>query len=401
MSRLKQIRDLMSGRSRDAPHKREAASAWMCSPSAFTVLLGSGYQKLSSCPEVQMCVDVYADLISSMTLHLMENTEKGDIRIKDGLARKLDISPNKYMTRKSFIWHIVQVLMLEGNGNQVTYPKFADGLLDSLDPLKPSGIKFVETSSGYEIWSGKQKFNPDEVLHFMIRPDPDKPWMGTGYQAILKDVIKGLKQASVTKQALLESPAPSLIVKVDGLTDEFSSVDGRSKLAAQFLDSKENGKPWFIPSEAFSVEQVKPLTLNDLALAKNIELDKRTAAGIFRVPPFLVGVGEYKKDEYNAFINHSIMSLAQSIQQEMTRKLLLSPDRYLRFNPRSLYAYDIGEIISAGGSMVDRAAMTRNEWRDWVGMGPRDDMEEIVLLENYLPQDRLGDQKKLIGGNDD
>ena len=44
------------------------------------------------------------------------------------------------------------------------------------------------------------------------------------------------------------------------------------------------------------------MTLNDLALAKNIELDKRTAAGIFRVPPFLVGVGEYKKDEYNALL---------------------------------------------------------------------------------------------------
>ena len=143
MSRLKQIRDLVSGRSRDAPQKRDAASAWMCSPSAFTVLLGSGYQKLSNCPEVQMCVDVYADLISSMTLHLMENTEKGDIRVKDGLARKLDISPNKYMTRKSFIWHIVQVLMLEGTGHQVTYPQFEEGLLDSLDPLKPSGIKFT------------------------------------------------------------------------------------------------------------------------------------------------------------------------------------------------------------------------------------------------------------------
>jgi hypothetical protein len=46
--------------------------------------------------------------------------------------------------------------------------------------------------------------------------------------------------------------------------------------------------------------------------------------------------------------------------------------------------------------MVDRASMTRNEWRDWVGMGPRDDMEEVLLLENYLPVDRLGDQKKLV-----
>ena len=107
-------------------------------------------------------------------------------------------------------------------------------------------------------------------------------------------------------------------------------------------------------------------------------MDKRTAAAIFRVPAFLVGVGEYKKEEYNAFINHSIMPMAQAIQQELTRKLLFAPDRYFKFNPRSLYAYDIGEIIEAGGEMVDRAAMTRNEWRDWVGMSPNADMDEIM-----------------------
>ena len=386
-------------RSRDAPQKRE--TSWLCSADAYKVLVGNGYTRLSDCPEVQMCVDVYADLISSMTLHLMQNTERGDVRVKNALSAKVDIEPNRYMTRKSFMAHIVRTLLLEGDGNQVTYPRFGPaGLLENLEPLKPSAVVFIAQGDGYQIRYGDRVFAPDEVLHFTIRPDPERPWMGTGYRAVMKDVVKGLKQAGATKQSILESPAPSIIVKVDGLTDEFASVEGRKKLSAQYLDSSENGQPWFIPAEAFSVEQVKPLTLTDLAIAANIEIDKRTAAAILRVPAFLVGVGEYKKDEYNAFINHSIMPLAQSIQQELTRKLLYSPDLYWRFNPRSLYAYDIGEIVAAGGEMVDRAAMTRNEWRDWVGMSPREDMEEVLLLENYLPIDRLGDQKKLIGGDE-
>lgn len=390
--------------SRDAPQKRSASSVWMVSPGTFSVLVGENYVRLSDCPEVRMCVDVYADLIGSMTLHLMQNTDKGDVRVKDGLAMKVDVNPNRYMTRKAFISHIVRVLLLEGDGNQVTFPEFtAGGLLENLAPLRPSAVSFLTTEGGYEIRYGSQRFTPDEVLHFVLHPDPEQPWRGTGYRAALRDVVKGLKQAGATKQALLESPTPSIIVKVDGLTDEFASVEGRNKLAAQYLDSTENGKPWFIPSEAFAVEQVKPLTLNDLAISRNLEIDKRTAAGIFRVPAFLVGVGDFKKDEYNAFINHSIMPMAQAIQQELTRKLLYAPDRYWRFNPRSLYAYDIGEIIEAGGAMTDRAAMTRNEWRDWVGLGPREDMEEIVLLENYLPIDKLGDQKKLTktGGDGD
>ena len=34
-------------------------------------------------------------------------------------------------------------------------------------------------------------------------------------------------------------------------------------------------------------------------------------------------------------------------------------------------------------------------------MSPREDMEELLALENYIPQDKLGDQKKLNQGGDE
>ena len=382
--------------------KREAVS-WLCSVDAYNLLTAGSYTRLADCPEVKMCVHRYADLVSNMTIHLMQNTDKGDIRVKNALASKLDINPNRLLkTRKAFIYNIVYTLMLPGDGNQVTYPQFsADGFLDDLKPLKPSLISFQDTATGYVIRYGDQTFSSDEVLHFVINPDPERPWIGTGYKVVLRDVIRGIRQAGKTKQALLESPAPSIIVKVDGLTEEFSSTEGRKALSKQYLDAEENGRPWFIPSEAFDVKEIKPLTLNDLALAKNLEIDKRTVAGIFGMPPFLVGVGSFSQEEYNNFIGGGVMSVAQIIQQELTRGLLYSPDLYWRFNPRSLYSYSLSDIITAGQSMVDRAAMTRNEWRDWIGMGPREDMEEILMLENYLPIDKLGQQKKLKGGEDD
>ena len=96
------------------------------------------------------------------------------------------------------------------------------------------------------------------------------------------------------------------------------------------------------------------------------------------------------------------MGKAQIIQQELTRKLLLSPSWYFKFNPRSLYNYKLAELEQAGHAMVQSLAMTRNEWRDWMTLDPREDMEEIIALENYIPADKLGDQKKLIqtGGDE-
>ena len=389
--------------SRDAPTQQSYATAWLCSPDAYKILCGEGYRSLADCPEVKMCVHAYADMISSMTIHLMRNTPKGDVRVKNELSRRVDIEPNRHMTRKNFVYNIVSTMLLQGDGNQITYPVYGEnGYLEEMIPLKPSRWAIQDTAdNGYVVRYGDAVFQPDEVLHFAINPDPERPWVGTGYRAQLKDVVKGLRQATATKTALMESPAPSLIVKVDGLTEEFASAEGRKKLAAQYLDSSENGRPWFIPSEAFSVEQVKPLSLNDLAIAKNMELDKRAVAGIFGVPPYFVGVGSFDKAEHNAFVASKIMPMAETVQQELTRKTLWSPDLYWKFNPRSLYAYDIGEIINAGASMVDRMAMRRNEWRDWVGMSPDEDMEELLARENYVPADRLGDQKKLKGGNED
>lgn len=367
---------------------------------AWNLLCCEGYRPLTECPEVQTAVRIYADLISSMTIHLMHNTERGDVRVRNELSRKLDIEPNKYMTRQTFISTIVQTLLLEGDGNQVTIPEYKNGMLQNLWPVPPSQVQFRENGDGYKILISGREMDPDEVLHFVANPDPEKPWKGRGYAANLKDVVKSLRQANSTKKALMESPMPSIIVKVDGLTDEFASAEGRKALRDQYIDASENGRPWFIPAEAFSVEQVKPATIKSMAIAEGVELDRREIAAIIGVPAFMLGVGKFDRAEYNWFVQTKIMARAQEIEQVLTKGILYSPDWYFRFNQRSLLNYDIQELIGAGAEMADRMALRRNEWRDWIGLPPDGDMEQLLGLENYIPVDRLGDQKKLKGGEE-
>ena len=381
-----------------AEPKEKRSVSWLCSSDAFETLTCQGYTSLSHNPEIAAGVDTIARLIGSMTIHLMESTDKGDIRIKNELSRKVDINPNSNMTRAAFVHWIVRNLYLDGNGNVTVYPDTRRGIIRDLQPIPPAFCAYVPDGMwGYRVAINGREYDPDTILHFTLNPDSYYPWLGTGYKVSLADVANNLKQAAKTEKGFMESKwKPSLIVKVDALTDEFSIPDGRKQLLDDYIETTTAGEPWMIPADQFSVEQVKPLTLSDLALADMVTLDKKTVASILGIPPFVLGVGDFNRDAWNNFINATIMPLARNIEQELTKKLLYSPDLFFRFNSWSLFSYSITELVSAGAEMVDRMALRRNEWRSWVNMPPDPDMDELLALENYLPADRLGDQGKLV-----
>lgn len=384
-------------RARAEPVQNKTIS-WLCSQEAFDTLTCHGYTSLDQNPEIITAVGKIAKLIGSMTIHLMQNTDDGDVRVKNELSRKIDINPNSNMTRSTFIQWIVNTLFLYGDGNAVVYPQFRRGLLRDLKPMPSAMVAFVPDGIwDYTVLLNGQEYDPDKILHFVLNPGNYYPWKGQGVQVALKDVANNLKQAAATEKGFMQSKwKPSIIVKVDALTEEFSSPAGRRQLLSDYIDTAEAGEPWMIPAEQFEIEQIKPLSLSDLALVDMVSLDKKTVASILGVPPFVLGVGDFERDEWNNFIDSTIMPIALSIQQEFTKKLLYSPDYYFKFNQRSLYTYSLQETISAGAEMVDRMALRRNEWRDWVGLPPDKEMAELLALENYIPADRLGDQGKLI-----
>ena len=356
-----------------------------------------GYTNLEDCPEIIAGVLKIAQLIGSLTIHLMNNTEQGDERIVNELSRMIDITPAPGLTRQKFIEFIVKTLLLRGRGNAVVLPHTRAGYLKRLEPVAADRVSFVPVGySDYRVQIDGKEFRPNDVLHFTYNPDNLYPWKGRGINASIRDVANGLKQAQATKTGFLSSEyKPSMIVKVDAMDENFATPEQREKILRDYVETAGAGKPWVVPAEQFDIQTVKPLTLADLAIAEDVTIDKRTVASILGVPAFVLGVGDYHQAEWNNFVQNTIGPLCVGIQQEMTNKLIVSPNWFLRFNILSLMDWDIKTITSVFTALNDRGIVDGNEVRDRLGMSPRDGLDELVRLENYIPADMAGSQKKL------
>ena len=333
-----------------------------------------------------------------MTIHLMRNSANGDVRIRNEISDVVDIEPNRYMTRSNLMQWIIRTMLLDGRGNAVVWPRTENGRLRELIPVAPAAVSFVPSSDGfgYTVAINGAEYEPENVLHFASNPGSYYPWLGQGYTLSLTDVANNLKQAAATEKGFMQSKwKPSLIVKVDGMFDEMGNKVGRKKILEDYVESSEAGEPWLIPADQFQVQEVKPLTLSDLALADFVRIDKRTVASILGVPAFVLGVGDFRREEWNSFVSTTVMPIALGIQQELTRKLLTDRDLYFRFSSRSLYNYDLRDLAAIADDQFVRGIMTGNEVRDWIGLSPRDGLDELVILENYIPRNMLAQQSKL------
>lgn len=392
-------------KNRTTPQKREVGkqnpiALWFTDGDEITC---KGYTSLADNPEIMAACHKIAELIGSLTIHLMANTERGDQRVINELSRKIDIDPEMHMTRSTWVQAIVMNLLLYGKGNSIVVPHTYKGNIVNLEPIGAARVGFQPI--GYRdyrvIIDGKSK-DPESVLHFVYNPDKLYLWKGKGLTVVLKEIANNLAQATETETAFMSSKwKPSIIVKVDALTEEFSNPQGRQKLLESYVKSADVGEPWLIPAQQFDVEQVKPLSLADLAIADTVKLNKQTIAAILGVPPFLLGVGEYNKAAWNNFVNNTVKPICLSIQQELTKKLIISDRMYLKFNVLSLLDWDIQTIYEVFGGLADKGIVTPNEVRDRIGLNQLDGLDELRILENFVPVDKIGDQKKLLQKGDE
>lgn len=360
------------------------------------VAVPSGYRRLSEAPEVQACVSLVANLIGSMTIQLMTNSKDGDVRVRDELSRFVDITPCPAMvTRQRWMSWIVSTMMQDRYGSAFVMPETRNGSLVSLTPMPGARAVCPNDDMDWHVeWKGL-RIERSDVIPFISGADVRHPWRGVGLQAALSDLTESLANGNELKNTLVNPTYRPPIIVSFATDSDLSNEEKRENLRRQYLTDQTRGKPWIIPGGLMKIDTLKPMSLNDLCIKDTMELDKKAVASITGVPAFILGVGSYNRDEYNGFIDTKIMPRAAGIAQALTAGLLTSSQRFWRFSPRRLYNYGLKELSEIYQNLYVRGLADGNEVRDAVGMDPKKGLDQLVILENYIPAGMIGDQKKL------
>ena len=64
-------------------------------------------------------------------------------------------------------------------------------------------------------------------------------------------------------------------------------------------------------------------------------------------------------------------------------------------------AYDTKEHVEIGMNLYIRGIYTGNDVLNLIGDSPKDGLNDLIILENFIPQGMIGEQKKLNGGGDE
>lgn len=328
------------------------------------------------------CIRVLAESIGQLPLHMFK--QKGDQKLlarDHGLFGLLYASPNSYQTSQE--WRELVVAHLCLRGNHYSYINRVGGSVLELLPLNPDSVT-VKQDENYEVRyqvqfsdGSRDILAADQVLHIKLQS------------------IDGLTGISPIKQAqnaiglgISTEKYGSLLFKNGGrpggiLTTEGKLSEDQVKLIRDQWNSThgggDNSHKVAIMQGGLTWASVS-MAAEDAQFLETRKFQRSEIAGIFRVPPHMIG--DLEKATFSnienqglEFVIHTLMPWLTRIEQRINHQLLTTAEKkrhFVKFNVRGLLRGDMKNRAEFYTKMVNMGAMSPNEIRELEDMNPRD-----------------------------
>lgn len=332
--------------------------------------------KLYKSDIIRSCIRPMAKAIGKLTPKHIRNNKKEGFKVNpEPYMRFLLEEPNPYMTGQMLLEKSVTQLKLNNNAfiyihrDEFDYPV-------GLYPVPAIGVEAIYDKQGYlylkcTLRNGKTVTYPyKDIIH--LRQDyNENDVFGESPQSALKPlmeiinttdqgIVKAIKNGSAIKWLLKfnQSLRPEDIKKqTKEFVDNFLSIDtefGGAAAADSKYDAKQVDPKDYVPNATQTERTVQRLYSFFNTNEKIIQ-------------------SKYNEDEWNAYYESEIEPVAIQLSNEFTIKLFTRKERgfgnKIVFESANLQYASMNTKMNLV-QMVDRGAMTPNEWREILGLAP-------------------------------
>lgn len=309
--------------------------------------------------------------------------------------------PNEIMTTSDFLEKITWQLIFNYNSFIIpTYYVWTDKdgneqrRYTGLYPVQPNFVEFIQDASNtlyvkFRFANNYETIIPySSVIHIRHRFSVNEFMGGNEFgqpdnSALLKTLELNHNLLQGVSKAMQSSFAVNGVVKFKTMID-----NGKTEKALKELEQKlANSENGFLPLD---------ITSEFIPLQRNIELvDDNTLKFIdekilrhFGVPLCIL-IGDYTKEQYEAFYQKTLEPLILAISQAFTRALFTSRElsfgNEIKFYPKDLIFMSVNQTLEMVRLLGDSGSIYENEKRVAFGLKPLPELEGVRMQSlNYV-----------------
>lgn len=334
--------------------------------------------------------------------HIKENGF--DVSSVNGDIQTILNKPNPLMTTSDFLEKITWLLFLNYNAFIIpTYYEWYDDKgkyhkkYDGLYPIQPSQVDFIEDASGrlyvnFRFNNGQEyTVKYSDVIHLKYRYSINEYMGGNEMgqpdnEALLKTLDINHQLLEGVCSAMKSSFAINGVIKYNTMLD-----DGKTEQALKELESKlKKSESGFLPLDlkAEFIPIKKELQLVDSDTLKFIDEKILRQFGV----PLCILIGDYTKEQYEAFYQKTLEPLIISYSQAFTRVLFTDREQSygnkIEFYPKDLIFMSVNQTIEMVTLLSNTGALYENEKRRAFGLMPLKELEgKRYMSLNWVDMD--------------
>lgn len=343
------------------------------------------------------CVRVLAESIGQLPLHLyQQNGREKTKATAHPLYSLLHDAPNEYQTAQEWKEWVAACFALRGNSYSqiIRVGSRSNPRIGELLPISPDAVTPKVDSKTREVryvvqqsQGGTVTLPASDVLHLKLFPLDGV--LGASPVSYARDAI-GLGIATEQHGAGLfaRGAAPGGVLSTDQKLDEESAERMRDTWEERHAGAANAGRVAVL--EQGLKWQAIGMSSMDAQWLESRKYQRSEIAGIFRVPPHLIGDLEratFSNIEHQSldFVVHTLMPYLTRIEQRIALQLLTPDERkthFAKFAVGGLLRGDMQARSQFYTQMVHNGALSPNEIRELEDQNPREGGDVYLVPSN-------------------